>query len=284
MATVPQADEPNLLFTGPPRRPAKCSIKPTAAAVKRIVLEEVRRAATQLTGELRLELDPADRDGWIDRDALRDPGMPPFADLHARFVAAGFACNRKASAASLLLRYGWAAGFQIAVWLEKGLVLNLDRFALKFSPSTLVEAVWAQEAHLEDGGFDVDGRRLLLKSLLDFTEPLVQAQHRWSRFSRHALWSMVVSSWAAQFAAIGERLKRRDEAVEQARLIFALNSEIARAAPETYVVRVKRRSRVCQVRAACCLYYKGPAKHFCASCPIIPEGERLARNREFVAS
>ena len=256
-------------------------MRAAAARIDRMVLEDLHRSAARITGALRLELDPADRDGWIDRDTLRDPETAPFADLHARFVAAGFACNRRAAAASLLLRYGWAAGFQIAAWLETGMVLQLDRFALKFSQSTLIEAVWAQEACIIEPSSLEEGRHLLLNSLLDFTEPLVDSQHQWSRFSRHALWSMVVSSWAAQFATIGERLGRREEATREAEAVFSLNAEIAQAAPETYAVSVGTRSRVCQKRAACCLYYKGPAKHFCVSCPIIPREERLERNRDF---
>lgn len=251
------------------------------SSLDRPVLEDVHRSAALITGALRLELDPADREGWIDQDALRDPDTAPFADLHARFVAAGFACNRRAAAASLLLRYGWAAGFQIAVWLESGMVLKLERFALKFSQSTLIEAVWAREASVVEPTSLEEGQRLLLESLLDFTEPLIDSQHRWSRFSRHALWSMVVSSWAAQFATIGERLGRRDAAVKDASAVFSLNAEIAEAAPETYAISVGKRSRICQKRSACCLYYKGPAKHYCVSCPIIPREERLERNRDF---
>ncbi|WEK45964.1 MAG: hypothetical protein P0Y56_13135 [Candidatus Andeanibacterium colombiense] len=283
MASAPQLQPlPNTLHS-PRVRLHRRRPELTSSTIEKMVLEEVHRSAAQLVGALRVELDPADRDGWIDRQALRDPETEPFADLHARFTVAGFACNRKAAAASLLLRYGWAAGFQIAAWLDRGLVLHLDEFALKFSSSTLVEAVWAKDVRIDEPADEREGRRLLLKSLLEFTEPLVAAQHGWSRFSRHALWSMVVSSWAAQFASIGERLGRRDEAVREAELLFAFNREIGKAAPETYVVHAEKKSRVCQKRSACCLYFKGPAKHFCASCPIIPREERLERNREFTA-
>jgi len=254
----------------------------TALALpERLPPEAVRARAAPLTGALRIELDPPDRDGWIGQAQFADPDAEPFAALYSRFAAAGFGSTRRAAAASLLLRYGWAAGFQIAAWLEHGAVLHLDRYALKFSASTLIEAVWAQELRIEQPADPAEGRAALLASLIAFAEPLVASQHAWSRFSRHALWSMVVSSWAAQFAAIGERLGQRDAAVAEAQALFALSPQIAHAAPQTYVVSVGRNSRVCQVRAACCLYYKGPAKQFCVSCPIIPREERLARNREF---
>lgn len=244
-------------------------------------LAELRNAAFRLTGQLSLELNPARSDEWIGLDELCDPLSGPSAALHERFSAAGFGSSRRASSASLLLRYGWAAGFQIATWLEHKLVLHLDRFAIKFSQSTLVEGVWVQSARLDEPSSETEGRILLLQSLLNFTDPIIVSQHHWSRFSRHALWSMAVSSWAAQFAAIGERLGRRDEAIEDARHTFALHPEIERAAPEIYVVRAGSSSRVCQKRSACCLYFKGPAEHFCVSCPILPSADRLARNRDF---
>ncbi len=243
-------------------------------------LARLRDSVAPFAGALRIELDPAERAGWIGQDHLADPDTGPLADLHGRLVAAGFGATRRAAAASLLLRYGWAAGFQIAAWLRHGAVVHLDRFALNFSPSTLVEGVWAQEARVEWPVDAAAGRAALLASLRAFSEPLVESQHRWSRFSRHALWSMIVSSWAGQFTAIGGRLGRAD-AADEARLVFGHDAEITRAIPQLYTVTSGARSRDCQIRAACCLYYKGPARHFCVSCPIIPKDERLMRNRDF---
>jgi hypothetical protein len=247
-------------------------------------LEPLRADLAPLLGMLRIETDPADRDDWIDDAALGDPETGPLADLNARFVAAGFGVNRRAVAASLMLRYGWAAGFIIAAWLARREIVRIDRFALKFSSMTMVEAVWIRDARILPDRGEEEGRHALLESLLAFTEPLIASQHHWSRFSRHALWSMVTSSWAAQFAAIGERLGRRDEAVEEVRRLMGRDPEIAAAAPRLYEVEAGRRTQTCQRRAACCLYFKGPRQHFCASCPIIPATERIARNRDWVAA
>jgi len=244
-------------------------------------IEELRAMVAPLTGMLRLETSPPDPESWIDGEVLRDPQAEPSARLFDRFVEAGFGSTRRVAAASLLLRYGWAAGFQIGAWLDRGLALHLDAFALKFSPSTLVEAVWAKQARIAQPESREEGLAALLDSLMAFTAPLVESQHQWSGFSRHALWSMAVSSWAAQFSAIGERLGQRERAMAEAQAMFALDPVIARAAPETYTVAVGQRSRMCQVRSACCLYYKGPARHFCVSCPIITREERLRRNRDF---
>jgi hypothetical protein len=247
-------------------------------------LAELHAAVAPLTGALRIELNPPDRDGWVDERALCDPDTGPLADLNARFVAAGFGANRRAVAASLLLRYGWAAGFIIAAWLARGDVVRIRRFALKFSAMTLVEALWVQDARIVAGLGEDDGHAALLASLIDFTEPLIASQHAWSRFSRHALWAMVTSSWAAQFAAIGRRIGCEEKAVAQARRLMEGDAEIAAAAPLLYAIRAGRQAQTCQRRAACCLYFKGPRQHFCASCPIIPPAERIARNRDWVAT
>jgi hypothetical protein len=128
-----------------------------------------------------------------------------------------------------------------------------------------------------------DLRRRLLESLIVFTEPIVTTQHAWSGFSRHALWAMVTSSWAEQFANISRQVGDEPRGVREARAIFELVPELSRAAPLLYAVRGGQLTRTCQRRSACCLYFKSSARYFCASCPIIPESERLERNRAWVA-
>lgn len=242
-------------------------------------IEEMCGIVAPLIGPLRVETDPADGEGWVGRAAMGDPEQGPLADLYARFAAAGFGANQRATAASLLLRHGWAAGFTIGAWLACGRIARIDDFALKFSPMTLVEALWIRSGSVVRPDDLASGRRAVADQLRGFTQDLIASQHDWSRFSRHALWAMVASSWAAQFAAIGERLGRRAEAVEEGRIVLAFDPEIAAAAPDVYEVNGVRGSEVCQRRAACCLYFKGPRRHFCASCPIIPAEERLMRNR-----
>jgi hypothetical protein len=260
------------------------------------VLAQTRDAVAGLAGFLRIEVDPTDRDGWLTARHLADPDQGPAADLFARFEAAGFGPNRRASAASLLLRYGWSSGFAIAAYLACQRVPRRMDVVYKFSDWTLLEAVWIRDAEFLGlasdpvaGGAGWAGeasadalRAALLDALIAETEPLVERMHRWSRFSRHALWSMVVSSWAGQFAAVGEALGQSEQALAEARAVLAMRPEIARATPELYAVTDGHSSKVCQNRAACCLYFKSPRRHFCASCPIIPKAERLQRNLEWV--
>jgi hypothetical protein len=65
---------------------------------------------SHLTGALRVTLDPPDLDGWIHADALMTPENGALADFIVCLADAGFGANRRAAAASLLLRHGWAAG------------------------------------------------------------------------------------------------------------------------------------------------------------------------------
>jgi hypothetical protein len=124
----------------------------------------------------------------------------------------------------------------------------------------------------------------LLESLVAFTEPVIAVQHVWSGFSRHALWAMATSSWASQFASTGRQLGDEAHSVREARAMFALIPEIARAAPELYEVTGGGRARTFQKMRACCLYFKNSDRQFCANCPIIPQAERLERNRAWLAT
>jgi hypothetical protein len=260
---------------------------PRNDALSSNAIEVLRTAVAPLTGGLRIEMSPPDPERWIGRDALCDPDAGPLADLNARFAAAGFGANRKAVSASLLLRFGWAAGFTIGAWLVRGAVVRIDDYALSFSASTLVEGLWVRDATIvatRSGEGETAARAAFRDAMLAFSEPLVERHHHWSGFSRHALWAMITSSWSAQAVAIADRVGRRADALAEMDALFADAGPVSRAAPEVYEVAAGTRSLVCQKRAACCLYFKGPRRHFCASCPIIPAAERLDRNVQWVAA
>ncbi len=105
--------------------------------------------------------------------------------------------------------------------------MRINSFALKFSEMTLLEAIWVKEAEVEWPHSRLGAHAALAIELRNFTKTLVDRQHEWSRFSRHALWAMAASSWGAQFAAIGGRLGRSDEALAEARAVLAIDPEIA---------------------------------------------------------
>src|SRR5262249_58897359 len=133
-------------------------------------------------------------------------------------------------------------------------------YALLFSPSTLLKAVWIREAQFIGcagdplaGGAewiatvtDDELRERLQESLVAATEPVVAALRTWSGYSRHALWAMVTSSWAAQFANVARQLGDERRGLRAARAVLARNPEIARAAPILYAVEHVGVTRTCQ--------------------------------------
>jgi hypothetical protein len=239
----------------------------------------------QMYVELCSETDGAE--SWIGRDALCSPESAPLSGLIERFTAKGFAPNKKAASASLLLRIGWAAGFQIASYLVCRRVSYLRDYALRFGAHTGLNGLLVKDARVVEESADADARSLRehqLQSLIDVAEPIVATQHAWSHFSRHALWAMVTSSWAGQFAAVARQMGDSELGIREARATFALSTEIARAAPEVYDVHFEDLACTCQKRSSCCLYFKSPGRNFCASCPILPKEERLERNLAWVRS
>jgi hypothetical protein len=241
---------------------------------------------------------PAAQSEWLDAAALTSPGDGALAHLLEAFKEHGIAPNRKAASASLLLRLGWAGGFAIGAYLACRRVPILRAYAVSFSEALLLQSMWVRDV-LFVGAYDdplagatgwsgsvetSELPKMLLQSLVAFTEPIVATQHAWSGFSRHALWAMATSSWAEQFTNVARQIGDESRGFREATAFFELVPELKRAAPVMYTVQGGRNARTCQRRSACCLYFKNSARHFCPSCPIIPEVERLERNRTWVAS
>lgn len=238
--------------------------------------------AAPLAG-LRVVLDADGTVGWVDAAALRAPDAPPLADgIVADLAAAGFGANRRATAASLLLRHGWAAGPIIAAYLAEGQVLRIQDYALGFSRSTFLERIWVRQADVGQYEAFVDRRAELLDSLFAFSEPVLDSLRAWSGYSRHALLSMLTSSWMVQFSRVGELMDCREEAVREGRIVLGRRREFARALPETYVIANGERSEVCQILKACCLQHKGHRRRYCPTCPVIRDRDRFVLNREWV--
>lgn len=237
----------------------------------------------------------AECDG-LDADVLASPPTGALANVLRAFERQGIAANRKAASASLLLRIGWAGGFAIGAYLVCRRVPTLRDYTVCFSPQSLLHALKIRAATFvgvhDDPLADADGwsksvrtselPQLLVESLVGLTEPTIAAQHAWSGFSRHGLWAMATSSWAEQFTNITRQLGDEARGVREARALFERVPELKRAAPALYHVQGGGNSRTCQRRSACCLYFKSSTRYFCASCPIIPESERLERNRAWV--
>lgn len=224
-------------------------------------------------------------DGWIARDDLLDPQSGPLAALQGRIGQRYVESRRHATALSFMLRFGWSAGPMIAAHLGLGCSLRYIDYALRFASSTALEAVCIRRGELIDSTADADAsRRCLRDALIAHTEPVLEAQHRWSGVSRRALWSMATSTWGAQFIEIAERLGDAEPGRHEAQALFDLLPTMRDAAPRMYTVSSGDRQGVCQVRGACCLSYKGPSRQHCMVCPLISDDERTERSRTWIAS
>lgn len=248
---------------------------------------ELLAAALRPVRDLQLYVQVEDETadgGWIADADLLDPLSPASQALIERFGPYGFAANKKAAAASLLLRFGWASGPAIALFLLDRRILRVRSYALRFSASSLLQGLSIRSADVSPPRPADDGvHRELVEALAAFTEPVVEAYHQWSHFSRHALWAMATSSWAAQFANIGAQTGSSAACLDHVQSLFeAAPHEVQRAAPEIYPVTEGELFCTCQKRASCCLYFKAPQREFCASCPIIPKAERLDRNLDWL--
>jgi hypothetical protein len=223
--------------------------------------------------------------GWIAEAELGQVEGPQ-EKLFAPLARDGFGGNRRAISASVLLRYGWSSGFLIGAYLVSGRVYRNADLALRFSSNTVLAeiAIRSADAVIEPGELgNPEARAALAHELHSHAAPIVEAHHQWSGFSRKALWSMVVSSFGSQFTHISEKLGNPEHGLIEADHILTQLPEIEAARPDLYMVRAEGKRGVCQMRRLCCLWFKGGKKQFCASCPIIPDDDRLARNAKWIA-
>jgi hypothetical protein len=261
------------------------TVRHSAPSAKERFLEQAESFCLQpiiVQGEVGTAWDNAE--GWITESQLCQVSEGPLQEMLQTLQTKGFGRNRKGTAASLLLRLGWAAGLPVGAHLLSQSTVSYKRFALRFSPMTLLQAVGVEGLEVDDSlSHDADARRTIVaRQLLMMSAGTVEALHHWSNYSYKALWSMVASSWAAQIYGMCEALGHDDIAQEEAAEIIRLTGIPQAARPHLYSVETEGQQRVCQRRAACCLYYKSEKNKFCASCPLVPELERLQRNADWV--
>jgi len=248
-------------------------------------LRDVLHSLGELSDHIRVVDVAQPPDGWIAGHELLEPRGEPLAALLVRIGERYIDSRRYAAAASFMLRFSWSAGPMIAAHLGLGRGFRYHDYALRFVPSTAIEAVCIRRGEIVAASTATNvSRRRLLDALIDHTAPVLEAMHRWSRVSHRALWSMATSVWGAQFVEIAERLGDAELGRREAQVLFDLLPRIRRSAPLLYSVAEGGRAGVCQVRGACCLNHKGPNRQHCMVCPLIRDAERAERNRAWVAS
>jgi len=241
---------------------------------------------------------PEDSSKWIHGKDLTRATEGPFHDLLRRIGERARTNDRRTIAASFALRFGWAASFAIAPYLIHHCVpdVTLGNISLKFRDDTLFEC---SAIHSPRGSVIGESssnalpltqvvenhaslRAVLRSTLKEQTAPVVEALHFWSGFSRKGAWGQITSSWAAQFVNIYDTIGEQAEVLPEVEAFFQGDDEIAQMQPRLHPVTIGEVTHLYQRRASCCRYYLLPQGSLCASCPLVSQEERVARNLDWM--
>jgi ferric iron reductase protein FhuF len=241
---------------------------------------------------------PEDDAGWIlGTDMLRaDQG--PFHSLLERIGTRFKTKDRMTVAASFALRFGWVASVAIVPCLTRRCVphVALSNISVKFRENTLFERIAIHEPRGTIAGGPASSPlihcvpdthtllRVLRAELVDQAQPLVDVLYQWSGFSRKGSWGMITSAWASHFTEVCGRTGSQADVLPSILEFFEGSDEPARMKPKLHPVTLRGVTHLYQRRASCCRYYLLPQGDLCASCPLVSDDERIARNLEFMDS
>ncbi len=236
--------------------------------------------------------------GWIIGTDLRMASAGPFNGLLSRIGERLHTADRRTIAAAFALRYGWSAGMAIAPYVLGDCVptLTLENVSFKFRDDTLFERVALHHPTgvmlSQAGGAPrplmewLPSQEALLHwlrtSLVHQAEPIVDALYAWSRCARKGLWGMITSSWGAQFMQICGAIDAQPSGLQYVVPFFAGSDIVAQMQPSFYLVTYRQVTHVYHRRATCCRYYLLPQGHYCASCPLLSQAERIEHNHTWM--
>jgi len=268
----------------------------TAAASPIVEIYDALRA---LNASWSVDVGTPSGPGWISGTDLREASTGPVHELLVRIGERSKTGDRRTIAALFALRYGWASAMAIAPYLRYGCVpdISLENVSFKFRESTFFE----RTAIHEPRGFMVAASdrpahptikpvdnpsallRLLRSQLAAQGAPVVDALYAWSGFAPKGTWGMLTSSWAAQFTGLFEGDDQR-EMLPTLQRFFAGDDVVTRMQPRLHAVTCQHVTHLYQRRASCCRWYLLPQGELCASCPLVSQDDRLARNRAWMQS
>jgi FhuF-like iron-sulfur protein len=240
---------------------------------------------------------PEDSSKWIHGKDLIRATEGPFHDLLCRIGERARSNDRRTIAASFALHFGWTSSVAIAPYLIHHCVpdVTLGNISFKFRDDTWFECC---AIHSPCGSVIGEGsgnaplttavenhaslRAVLRSTLKEQASQVVEALHVWSGFSRKGSWGQITSSWAAQFVNIYDTIGEQAEVLPEVEAFFQGDDEIARMQPRLHPVTIGEVTHLYQRRASCCRYYLWPQGSLCASCPLVSQEERVARNLDWM--
>jgi hypothetical protein len=236
--------------------------------------------------------------GWLPGTALMTASEGPFQALLARIGERLHTSDRRTIAASFALRYGWSSGVAMAPYLLYHCVpkITLDNVSFKFNENGSFER--AALHHPEGVMLSQDGvvphpsirwlsspqtlLECLRASLVQQAQPVVDALYAWSHFSMRGIWGMITSAWGSQCIHIFGEIGEQTQGLSWVRQFFAGNDVVSQMQPQFYPVTYQHVTHVYHRGASCCRYYLVRQGHYCASCPLISQEERLQRQHAWM--
>ncbi len=236
--------------------------------------------------------------GWMPGTALMTASEGPFQALLVRIGERLQTADRRTIAASFALRYGWSSGVAMAPYLLYHCVpkIALDNVSFRFHDNTSFERVALD--HPEGVMLPQDGvaphpsirwlsspqalLEWLRTSLVQQAQPIVDALYEWSHFSMRGIWGMITSAWGSQFIHIFGEIGEQTHGLPCVRQFFEGHDVVSQMQPQFYPVTYQHVTHVYHRGASCCRYYLLRQGHYCASCPLISQEERLQRQQAWM--
>ena len=236
--------------------------------------------------------------GWIPGTALVTATEGPFQELLGRIGDGLQTSDRRTIAASFALRYGWSSGVAFAPYILYACVptITLGNVSFRFNDQGSFEraalhhpvgVMLFQEGTAPHPSIEwlSDPQALfawLRTSLVEQAQPVVDALAAWSQFSVRGIWGMITSAWGSLCVHIFGEIGEQTQGLPWVRHFFAGTDVIAQMQPQFYPVTYQHVTHVYHRGASCCRYYRLRPGHYCASCPLISDEERLQRQRTWM--
>jgi hypothetical protein len=120
--------------------------------------------------------------------------------------------------------------------------------------------------------------------VVDHMRPLVErvAERRW--LEARAAWLGIGDRLVGAFEHVGDLIGQRERAqADAAAIVHRRGSELDSPRHRFATYQHRGVVRTVGLRASCCRFYRSAEARYCLTCPLVPEGERTERVRDWIA-